>query len=213
MFCWPPWRRDWLVLGPFGTPSSAGEIGDGTGLPKSVFQGLELGFLVAGFPGYPGYPGYLWISIIFMVFFATPFPFTSWDGKAFSRHGLALKLYFVAAGPWWWCNPWFHCSTMAIGRVEVRHPLDFAMSFLAHLGQGPQLGDFSLGWWWWLLSSHCFTLWNETAPASPAIRQSTLSMIYPAAALISICWAYWSSCPSWFVFSLSSKQWSRTSLH
>jgi hypothetical protein len=33
---------------------------------------------------------------------------------------------------------------MAIGRVEVRHPLDFAMSFLAHLGQGPQLGDFSL---------------------------------------------------------------------
>eukprot|EP00435_Cladocopium_sp_Y103_P039668 s1285_g10.t1 len=34
-----------------------------------------------------------------------------WESKAFSRHGLALKLYFV-----------------------VRHPLDFATSFLAHLG-------------------------------------------------------------------------------
>ena len=166
---------------------------------------LELGFLVAG---YPGYPGYLSFSCFF---FAAPFPFTFWDGPRplagmdlpwsstlWPRDPGGDAIPGSTVPPWplvglRWDTLWIlPCPSW---RIWVRDP------------------SWVISRSWVAVLSLLKTLWNETAPASPAIRQSTLSMIYPAAALISICWAYWSSCPSWFVFSLSSKQWSRTSLH
>ena len=78
---------------------------------------------------YPAYQAYVFSQPISLVF-SEPV-----SGKAFSSHGLALKLYFVAAGP----KGSQGAQVAELGpaqpqRVEVRHPLDFAMSFLAHLG-------------------------------------------------------------------------------
>lgn len=141
-----------------------------------------------------GYPAYL-SAYHGLAAVAAPVSFTSaWNGherpKAFSRHGLALKLYFVAAGPkGMQSDP--PTTAAGICRVEVRHPLDFAMSFLAHLGQGPQL----------------------ICPSFALLQYfSTLWMIYLAAATTPFCWAYWYSCPRFCLHSqLSHGQESTTS--